>query len=355
MNSMEDAFMKSKTLLVVLAISLLLAACSSAAKNAAATPTAIPTVIADSTIIAEGRLQPVRYAEIAFNASGVVSDALVEEGQLVTKGQPLIKLGDESDTNYAAAQLELANAKKALSDLQNTSGTDLAQTVIDLKDAQEDYDKAADYLHFLENSNKVPLTETKTFLLQTWKGYEYQYKTKSYKGRAPEDWIIEARNDLALKKAKLDETQRAHDRMKSGVDADQLAVLEARLEAAKAGVAAFSVIAPFNGVVAKLNAKEGSSINAGQTAVTIGDFTSWVVKTTDVTEIDVVKLKVRQPVTVTLDALPGKELAGTIQSIGQSYAENQGDIVYEVTVVLSDTDPAMRWGMTAAVKFENQD
>jgi HlyD family secretion protein len=155
-----------------------------------------------------------------------------------------------------------------------------------------------------------------------------------------------------LKKATLDETQRAYDRMKGGVDAEQLALLEARLDAAKAGVAAFSVIAPFDGVVAKLNAKEGSSINAGQTAVTIADFSNWVVKTTDVTEIDVVKLKPGQPVTVTLDAMPNVELKGTILAIGQTYSQNQGDIVYEVTVVLTDTDPAMRWGMTAAVKFE---
>jgi multidrug efflux pump subunit AcrA (membrane-fusion protein) len=60
-------------------------------------------------------------------------------------------------------------------------------------------------------------------------------------------------------------------------------------------------------------------------------------------------------VTVTLDALPNVELNGTIQSIGQTYSENQGDVVYEVTVVLSDTDPAMRWGMTAEVQFDNQD
>jgi hypothetical protein len=48
------------------------------------------------------------------------------------------------------------------------------------------------------------------------------------------------------------------------------------------------------------------------------------------------------------------ELKGKISSIGQSYAENQGDIVYEVTVMLDDTDPAMRWGMTAEVKFEQE-
>jgi len=27
-------------------------------------------------------------------------------------------------------------------------------------------------------------------------------------------------------------------------------------------------------------------------------------------------------------------------------------VVYEVTVLLTDIDPAMRWGMTAEVKFE---
>jgi hypothetical protein len=57
-------------------------------------------------------------------------------------------------------------------------------------------------------------------------------------------------------------------------------------------------------------------------------------------------------VTVSLDALPDTPLNGEILSIGQNYAENQGDIVYEVTILLTDTHPAMRWGMTAAVKFE---
>jgi hypothetical protein len=45
-------------------------------------------------------------------------------------------------------------------------------------------------------------------------------------------------------------------------------------------------------------------------------------------------------------------LKGEILAIGQTYTENQGDIVYEVTVLLTDTHPAMRWGMTAEVKFE---
>jgi multidrug resistance efflux pump len=346
------SIMKPKFLTILLAVSLLIAACGSGNKSTSATPEVIPTVIADDTIIAEGRVEPVHFAQIAFSTSGVVSDVLIKEGQQVQKGQPLIQLGDASDTNYAAAQVELANAQMALNDLVDTSGSDLAQTVIELKDAKEAYNKADNYLHYLQTAQKVPQTQTQVYLVQTWKGYQYEYKTKNFKGPAPEDWIIEAQNDLALKKAKMDELQRAYDRMKNGADSEQLALLEARLNAAKAGVAAFSVVAPFDGVVAALSAKTGSSINAGEVAVTVADFSNWLVKTTDVTEIDVVNLKEGQPVTVTFDALPELELKGSVLSIGQTYTQNQGDIVYEVTVLLTDTNPALRWGMTSAVKFE---
>lgn len=155
-----------------------------------------------------------------------------------------------------------------------------------------------------------------------------------------------------MKKADLDKFQRAYDRLKDGPDKDQLPLLEARLNAAKAGVAAFEVTAPFDGVVAQLDAKTGSSISAGQIAVTIADMSNWTVVTTDVTEIDVVKLTEGQSVSVTLDAIPDVALKGEVLSIGQNYAQNQGDIVYEVTILLTDVNPAMRWGMTAAVKFE---
>ena len=344
--------MKTKLLPLIIFTSLLFAACSPSGAQPTE-PAAIAPVIADTSIMAEGRLEPIHFAEIAFTASGVISEVLVQEGESVKKGQPLIRLGDASDTNFASAQLELVSAQQAINDLTNAAGTDFAQALIDLKDAQEAFVKADNYLIYLRNEKKVPQTETRSFLIQNWKGYEYRTKTKHFKGPAPEDWIIEAENDLALKKAELDDAQRTYDRLKDGADAEQLKVLEARLEAAEAGLAAFSVLAPFDGVVAELNAKAGNSINAGEVAVTVADFSSWLIETTDLTEIDVVKLSEGQPVTVTLDAIPGETLNGVIESIGQSYEEKQGDIVYPVTVALENTHPSLRWGMTAVVKFED--
>src|SRR5574338_591808 len=143
--------MKYPFLFVLVGISLLFTACS-AGNPAAATPESVPTVVADSAIIAEGRLGPVQYGEIAFTASGVISEVLVKEGQAVKKGDTLVRLGDASDTNYAAAQLELVSAEQALTDLKDAAGTDLAQAVIDLKEAREDFDKADDYLQYLLDS-----------------------------------------------------------------------------------------------------------------------------------------------------------------------------------------------------------
>ena len=63
--------MNQKLLLaiVLLSLGLLVSACGAGA-SATATPEAAPTVVADDTIIAEGRVEPIHYAEIAFNASG---------------------------------------------------------------------------------------------------------------------------------------------------------------------------------------------------------------------------------------------------------------------------------------------
>ena len=342
--------MKHLKLLTIIILVLSIAACGTTTATPEATQ--IPIVIAGDTIITEGRVEPIQYAEIAFNASGAVSEVLVKEGQAVKKGEPLIHLGDESDTNYAAAQLELVTAQQAWDDLVNSRGADFAQAVIDLKDAKEASDRAYQYLVYLQNDKRIPQTESRRVLTNTPFGYNYEIKTKSFTGPAPEDWIVEAENDLALKKAELDKAQLVYDRLKDGPDASQLPLLEARLNAAKAGVAAFSVIAPFDGMVTDLNAKTGSSINAGEIAVTIADTSKWAVITTDVTEIAVVNLKEGQPVTVKLDAIPEAELKGEILSIGQGFTENQGDIVYEVTILLADQDPAMRWGMTAVVTFK---
>src|SRR5512139_3210581 len=155
--------MVTKVSFLFLVTSLLFAACS---PSAPATPAATqPPVVADSAIVAEGRIEPVNYADVAFNAGGVISNVLVKEGDQVKKGDVLIRLGNEADKAYTAAQLELVTAQQEYDNLLNSSGTEAAQAVIDLKQAKDDYDDAVNYLHYLQTSKKVPQTEARRFLV----------------------------------------------------------------------------------------------------------------------------------------------------------------------------------------------
>ena len=341
-------------------ITLALTACGNQA-TPEIRPTAAPVSIEPDGIIAEGNLKPAQAANLSFQVRGTVEEVNVKIGDKVSKGDVLARLtnASQAEAQLASANLELISAQQALDELLDSSSTGLAQVVIDLKEAREDYDKADNYLIYLQNSKKVPQTENRMYLVQTFNGYEYQYKTKNFKGPAPKDWIIEAENDLALKKAKLEELQRAYERMKDGADTDQLALLEARLENAKAQVTAaqsnlsnYVLTAPFGGVVADVAVEIGEQVGAESRAVSIVNASSWVIETTDITELEVVDLAVGQNVNFTADALSDVTMNGVVTEISQSSFVENGDVIYTVRIAVSDIDPRIKWGMTVEVTFE---
>src|SRR5690242_6121026 len=96
---------KFAALMIIVALSVMLAACSSAA---AATPTAQPvsTVRADNVVVAEGRVEPVRFTELALNANGLVSEVLAKEGDTVTPGQVIARLENSQARTLESAQAD---------------------------------------------------------------------------------------------------------------------------------------------------------------------------------------------------------------------------------------------------------
>ncbi|MFZ2361501.1 MAG: hypothetical protein WA040_19325, partial [Anaerolineae bacterium] len=79
----------------------------------------------------------------------------------------------------------------------------------------------------------------------------------------------------------------------------------------------------------------------------------WVVETTDLVELDVVRVAVGQEVEVTLDALPGETLRGMVIDVGRVPEVTLGDVTYRVRIALDDVpaDLPLRWGMTALVSI----
>jgi len=238
-----------------------------------------------------------------------------------------------------------------LDDLLESEDEARAQALIDLDEAEEAYDKAEEYYDSLFE----PYEYYRIVFLRyiTPVGIRRVPTIKKVKvDEADDETIADAKADLDLKLAKFNEAQRAYDRVKDGPDTDQLALLEARLHAARAGVAAFAVIAPFDGVVMDVNVGVGEQVASGAWALKIADTSAWYVETSDLTELDVVKVSVGQPVTILADALPDAPMTGAVESISQAFTSSGGDILYEVKIKVDSIDPRALWGMTVEVTFE---
>jgi|APCry1669189070_1035195.scaffolds.fasta_scaffold00068_1 HlyD family secretion protein len=91
--------------ILTVALAAGLSACAAPAQSAAQqTPTAIPAVTADGTVIAEGKVVPADSVNLSFERTGTVAEILVAEGDTVQVGQPIARL----DTRDLSLQVEQA-------------------------------------------------------------------------------------------------------------------------------------------------------------------------------------------------------------------------------------------------------
>jgi multidrug resistance efflux pump len=377
-------------LVTVLVLGLLLSACG----NKTSAPTAVVPATSTNVLIAEGHLVPNRSQYMTFQAGGKVAEILVKKGDQAKQGQVLVNLGDREPVyaSWAAAQLAMTSAQQAFDSLNRTADlgraqawqaymdaqkklaeaqlawdqldqsaiqTDIdnAQSEVtsrksDLEDAQKDFNKYAD----LSNENA------------TRKDYEQKLRT----AQTDYDKAVQKLEDLtnardrvhaALLAAQNIETEarRTYDNTQNGPDSDKLVLAQAQLDNAKAQVAAvkntldaYELKAPFDCTIMDTNVTENQVVGPGTWVVAVADTSRWYVDTTDLGELDVVKVSVGQMVDITADALPGVKMSGAVEEIGQAPKSQGTDVLYIVHIRLDDPDPLLRWGMTMEVTFTTQ-
>jgi len=128
---------------------------------------------------------------------------------------------------------------------------------------------------------------------------------------------------------------------------------EADIEAAKKALERMTLTAPFDGKVSEVLAEVGEQVGPGLPVVRYADFGGWLVKTRDLTELDVMAVQNGLPAEVQIDALPGEVLKGVVTDIAFVPSEDRGDVTYEVIITLDDMiELPLRWGMTAVVDIE---
>ncbi|MCL4272455.1 MAG: efflux RND transporter periplasmic adaptor subunit [Anaerolineales bacterium] len=362
------------------ALALFLAACG-AEQTPAAPEFDAGAVAAVNDVIAEGRLVPVRGTSLSFLARGIVAEVLVQAGDTVSEGDVLMRLANAGAAEaqllvaqnaydallrnesgdrarlwqaYMDAQVVRARAEEAWDDLDvdgiedriEDLEADVQDARDDLKDAQDEFDK---YKDLDENNSRRQTAEDDLEDAQN----ELNGAIRALEEEIRRRDTVKAAYDGAL--AAEAEAKYQYEISLDGPNADQLALAKANLDAAKDTLANYVITAPFNGMIADVNVKVGDQVGPETRAVSLADFSAWIVETTDVTELEVVELRVGQSVTIVPDALPGVELSGVVTAISNAFIQQGGDILYTVRIRVDDADPRLKWGMTVETIFRTSE
>jgi HlyD family secretion protein len=379
---------RSAFLALILTFVLLLSACGN---NANSTVNAVPTSSAE-TVIAEGHLVPGRNQTLAFTARGKVDQILVKKGDQVKQGQVLVSLADRQQAQAAltAAELGLTSAQQAFDTLNRTADLGHGQAWQAYMDAQKVREAAQlawdkldqstiqtniDHAQSDVTSRKTDLENAQTDFNKyvdlandnpTRKSFESALRT----AQANYDQAVKKVEDLTNDRDRVHaalltalnteaEAKRTYENSQNGPDRDKLALAQAQLDNAKAQVAAaqdaldnYDLKAPFDCTVMDINISANQMIGPETWAVAVADTSQWYVDTSDMNELDVVKVSIGQKVDITADALPGVSMTGVVETIGLT-PRNQGtDVLYTVHILLNKPDPRLRWGMTMEVTFQ---
>lgn len=231
----------------------------------------------DASVVASGQVVPLRSADLATRASGVVDAIYVREGSEAEANQLLLKL--DQRTYQAAITVAEAGVGQAI------AAVEAAQIQVD----QLPPDASPGQVEFVQSNLRVAEAELEL-----------------------------ARSTLVGAETALTQTE---------------------------------VRAPFAGTIADVDVEEGEQALAGQTVITIGDISGWLIETTNLSELEVVRLAVGDRASVTFGALPDLTLSGTVDRIQVRGTNADGGVVFAVAIRPDIHNPELRWGMTAEVRI----
>lgn len=336
---------------------------------------------------ATGTVRAYQSASLNWLTVGVVENVYVSIGDKVEKDQALADLKKTSlPQNIILAEADLYTAQDDLDDLMNSNMplanamVDLATAKQDVEDAQEKVDgisfnRATDNL-IQQTSAKIDLQKKEVALAEdnykrfakrpdgdddkaaamlrlttardTLDSLINQYNW--YTGRPTEIDIEKYQSDLALAQAREADAQREVERLTGGAPESDVFAIQARIDAAKSTLDTAKIITPFSGTITQIDSMPGDQVTVGTFAFRVDDLSKMLVDL-NISEVDVNDLQIGQPVSVTFDAISGKNYAGIVSSISEFGSVTATGVTFEVTVELQDQDTQVKPGMTAAISI----
>jgi HlyD family secretion protein len=133
----------------------------------------------------------------------------------------------------------------------------------------------------------------------------------------------------------------------------QVEEAEASVANAKANLENAEIIAPISGVLTQQDAKVGQQASPNAPLVSIIGNNGFEVDT-GVSDTDVGKLTVGDPVTMTLDAFQGETFAGSVFYIAPAETNTAGVVSYVVKISFNKLDSRLKSGLTANITIQTK-
>ena len=249
-----------------------------------------------------------------------------------------------SATDLEEAQAALLKAQNNLADLQ------AGPSAADLEEAQAALLKAQNNLADLRaGPSATDLADAQAALIKAQNSLrDLRAKPTAADLSSAQSQVVSAASALAKLTAPPTESDLA------SADAVVLQA-EAALAQSRHELEQATLVAPFDGTVAAVTTEVGSLATAGEKVVTLND-ESRLHLAVKLSESDVAKVKVDQPVNITFDALPGKTITGTITSVATVASVDQNVVTYLVEVQLHPDALPVKVGMsgTAGIQVEQR-
>lgn len=249
---------------------------------------------------------------------------------------------------YNANRMYTANSKifQALTRQSATSSienmlSDTYRTVQVLSEALKGAKSTADYIKSKSAQNDARAYEDITTSLDSWTSTTNSHLTSLSsaisKIQSAKTTLESSRRTLAEKKESLFD-------LENGPDELDLRSQTLSLQQKEIAYADAFVRAPFDGILAKLNVKVGDDVSNG---TSIGTFiTKQKIATISLNEIDAAKIRTGQKVSLTVDAIDGLKIDGTVSEVDLVGTVSQGVVTYNVKIALNTQDTRIRSGMS---------
>ena len=140
------------------------------------------------------------------------------------------------------------------------------------------------------------------------------------------------------------------DRLIGGIPQSDIDAINARIAAAQSTINMGKIISPFAGTITQVDTIAGDLVNPSTFAIRVDDLSNLLIDL-QISEVDINNLQVGQVVQVTFDAIQGQSFAGEVTEISQYGTSTGTGVNFSVTVKLTETNEAIKPGMTAAVSI----